>query len=363
MNRIALSFIVIASILSCKDKEPQPKLPIFEVMANMQKVKLSNLVDSIQYLPLETNDSSLIGNISRIVATPHQIFVGDRLANSVFVFNKQGKFLHKICRQGRGPEEYIRLYDFDVNEQDSSIYFYCGTHIQIYDYNGNYKQTVPIDSSLFPTTMAVSNHCIYLSMNYNTCLEDQPYNSIFIDSKGNIIEKSSPYPKEIAGQINYSPRLFFRFRHDTLLYFNNFEYIIHEYIQGHSTPKFKLNFNEHEVPPIHSQNIENLQRTHFQNYALLYNIAYIKGKYYILFLMNDMKYLSVIYPQKGIIRTVNISTDLEYDNSLTPHFLDFNCIENNSFVTYYEWSDAPELFSKLKLSADHNPIIVFYHIK
>ena len=160
MNRIALSFIVIASILSCKDKEPQPKLPIFEVMANMQKAKLSNLVDSIQYLPLETNDSSLIGNISRIVATPHQIFVGDRLANSVFVFNKQGKFLHKICRQGRGPEEYIRLYDFDVNEQDSSIYFYCGTHIQIYDYNGNYKQTVPIDSSLFPTTMAVSNHCI-----------------------------------------------------------------------------------------------------------------------------------------------------------------------------------------------------------
>ena len=73
--------------------------------------------------------------------------------------------------------------------------------------------------------------------------------------------------------------------------------------------------------------------------------------------------MSIIHPEKNTVKTINISKDLKYDNSLAEHFLDFNCIENNCFVTYYDWSDVPELFSELKLPDDHNPIIVFYHIK
>ena len=71
-------------------------IPSFNLMSNMQSAKLSDFVDSIQYIPLETNDSTLIGSISRIIATPNKIFVGDRVAEGVFVFDKKGKFINRI---------------------------------------------------------------------------------------------------------------------------------------------------------------------------------------------------------------------------------------------------------------------------
>lgn len=363
MNRIFFIFTLLLCFLGCKEKPKEFDIPSFDLMSNLQKAKLSDFVDSVQYIPLETNDSSLIGSISRVIATSHYIFIGDRVTNSVLVFSKQGEFLNKIYRQGRGPEEYVRLYDFDVNEKDSSIYFYCGSKIQIYDYMGIYKQTIPIKTSVSPISIAVSTNSIYFSTNYNTCNDKQPYNSIFINPNGKVIERTSPYSTEIAGQINYSPRLYFRFYNDTLLYFNNFENVIYEYSEGHSTPKFKMTFGKYELPHINANNIGKLLQTRFHDYALPYNIARINDKYYLLFLINDNRYMSIIYPETNSIQTINISEGLEYDNSLTEHFLDFNCIENNSFVTYYEWSDTPELFSKLQLPDDYNPIIVFYHIK
>lgn len=362
MNKIFLIIILLCT-LSCKNEMEELNIPSFNLMSNMQNAKLSDFVDSIQYIPLETNDSTLIGSISRIIATPNKIFVGDRVAEGVFVFDKKGKFINRICRQGRGPEEYVRLYDFDINEQDSSIYFYCGNKIQVYDYKGYYKYSIPINKSLAPTTIAVSTNSIYFSMNYNVYNDEQPFNSVFINLKGKIIEKTSPYSTEIAGQINYSPRLYFRFYHDSLIYFNNFENIVYTYKEGISNPIFKMEFNNYEVPHINEKNIGKLLHTRFHDYALPYNIAKLDNKYYILFLINDSRYMSIIHPEKNTVKTINISKDLKYDNSLAEHFLDFNCIENNCFVTYYDWSDVPELFSELKLPDDHNPIIVFYHIK
>lgn len=363
MNKLLVT-IVILCIGGCQNKQPNIDIPSFEVMSHIEKKKLSDMVDSVRYVPLETNENSLIGSISRIVVTENRIFIGDKVANGVFVFDKRGFFLNKICRQGRSPEEYVRLYDFDVSEADSSIYFYVGRKIQVYDYNGNYRQSIPLhDSKLSPITLSVSKKDIYLSMNYNVYDDPQAYNSVFINHEGFTTEQGSPYMKEIAGQINYSPRLYFRYKNDTLVYFNNFENIVYKHFDGKTKPIFKIDFSSHNVPTLHGENINKFLRTRFHDYALPYNVTHINDKYYILFLINDIRYMSVVSLKERISQTVNISEGLEYDNSLTDHFLDFMCVENNSFVTYYDWSDAPELFSKLNVSDDNNPIIVFYHIK
>ena len=73
--------------------------------------------------------------------------------------------------------------------------------------------------------------------------------------------------------------------------------------------------------------------------------------------------MSVISLSDCSVSTVNLSDDLEYDISLTNHFLDYVCVADNCFVTYYDWSDTPELFSKLNISEDNNPVVVFYHVK
>lgn len=334
-------------------------------MSNLKKKeKLSNYIDSVQYIPLETNINSLIGSISRIAVTPNRIFVGDRVANCVLVFDRQGKYINKINHQGRGPEEYLRLYDFDVVEKDSLIYFYVGNKFQVYDYAGEYKQTIHIQEQTFsPLTIATNTDEIYLYMNYNVCNNKEAFNTVFINKQGKIKHRLFSYSKKIAGQINYSPRLYFRYYNNILLHFNNFENIIYERINGKSKPIFSLDFSQYKLPKISEENIIHLQQTRFHGYALLYNIACVNNKYYALFMIDGSRYMSIISLRDHSVSTINISEDLEYDKSLTDLFLDYVCIEDNNFITYYDWSDDPELFSKLNLPEDSNPIIVFYHIK
>ena len=359
-----LIIILLLCFWACRERRAKLDVPSFQVMSDLKKRKLSDYIDFVQYVPFETTDSSLVGSISRVVVTNSRIFVGDRIANGILVFDRQGRFLNKINHQGRGPEEYSRLYDFDVVEKDSLVYFFVGGKFQVYGYNGEYRHTVLIQNNqLIPRMIAVSSNEIYLYMNYSACEEAQAYNTIFIDKQGYAEQSMSPYSNKIAGHISYSPRLYFRYYNNTLVYFNNFENIIYERGNGNSRPIFLLDFSQYELPEIDEENVMSLQENRFRDYALLYNIALVNNKYYALFMINEKRYMSVISLSDCSVSTVNLSDDLEYDISLTNHFLDYVCVADNCFVTYYDWSDTPELFSKLNISEDNNPVVVFYHVK
>lgn len=83
---------------------------------------LSNLVDSIYYVKLETKKECLIGEIDKIYHAAGKIIIFDkRIANAVFVFTGTGKFITKIGDHGDGPGEFTKLQDITVNAEDSSI--------------------------------------------------------------------------------------------------------------------------------------------------------------------------------------------------------------------------------------------------
>jgi len=68
---------------------------------------LSEISESIQIIPLETNDSVVLAYISGIRFEKNKLYI--RATNGVFVFDSNGKFLNKISSAGRGPQEYITL--------------------------------------------------------------------------------------------------------------------------------------------------------------------------------------------------------------------------------------------------------------
>lgn len=59
------------------------------------KMKLSEIVDSIKYIPLETNDKSLLGDIDRIIVTEdgNYLIADKEIASAVFLFTSQGQFV------------------------------------------------------------------------------------------------------------------------------------------------------------------------------------------------------------------------------------------------------------------------------
>ena len=72
-----------------------------------EQIALSDISESIQLIPLETNDSVLVGRISGIKLEGDKLYI--HASNGLFVFNKNGKFLNTIGSKGRGPKEYLYL--------------------------------------------------------------------------------------------------------------------------------------------------------------------------------------------------------------------------------------------------------------
>lgn len=72
-------------------------------------------IKTIQYIPLETNDSSLIGEVSKIICRNHRFYILDKRQNQVLVFGEKGDFITSIHRVGNGPDEYVMDYDMDID--------------------------------------------------------------------------------------------------------------------------------------------------------------------------------------------------------------------------------------------------------
>jgi len=107
--------------------------------------KFSKFCDSITYIPLETKDSFLIGSIDKIIVQNNKIFILDKITESIFCFDINGKFLYKIDRKGNGPEEYISIGDFQVNSKEEVIIYSSSQGFLFYK---NGRVTKKIESSV-----------------------------------------------------------------------------------------------------------------------------------------------------------------------------------------------------------------------
>lgn len=104
--------------------------------------KLSDYVKDIRYVVLETNDSSVLGNIVSVFYEKKLIYVQDN-NNLCKIFDENGKYLRTFKRIGRGPQEYLDIRGFDVNEEKGDMCILSNDgQIKEYDSNGNFIKNI-----------------------------------------------------------------------------------------------------------------------------------------------------------------------------------------------------------------------------
>lgn len=82
------------------------------------------LLKDCTIVPLETNDSVLIGEIDKVIFYETRLYVATfSPEQAVYIFNLQGKLLHKISRKGRGAEEYLQLSDMFIDSRKPDLEF------------------------------------------------------------------------------------------------------------------------------------------------------------------------------------------------------------------------------------------------
>ena len=115
-------------------------LDLDEALRSAPKFKLSDIVSSIEYVPLETSDSCLLPGVCFVNSiTDDYILVSD-LDQAPYLFDRQGKFLNRIGRRGRGPGEihrYICGGCIDPETKEVTV-FLNGLYTMRFDIRGNF---------------------------------------------------------------------------------------------------------------------------------------------------------------------------------------------------------------------------------
>jgi len=94
------------------DKDP--------INLNLKNCKIEDQRDfndifNVDFVPLETNDSCLIGQIFKVCYANDKIVVLDRnKSKQIFLFDKNGKFINLVGKTGGGPKEYNSPDDISI---------------------------------------------------------------------------------------------------------------------------------------------------------------------------------------------------------------------------------------------------------
>mgnify|MGYP002626552024 FL=1 len=106
---------------------------------NVSSLNLSDAIDNIKIVKLDTSDESLLSNISKMEVTENDIWITHMRDQRIYRFSHDGKFLNTVGKQGEGPEEYVGIHDFVIDDKKKEVYAISTLiGIKVYDFESNF---------------------------------------------------------------------------------------------------------------------------------------------------------------------------------------------------------------------------------
>lgn len=103
------------------------------------RMEQSKIIDTLFFLPLETNEESVFGMIRKLLMTEDRIIIKDDLGRFL-IFNHEGKFISKSVK-GNGPGEINKLWDIAYDEKTQRIIAYQSDYLSFFDKDGKFIES------------------------------------------------------------------------------------------------------------------------------------------------------------------------------------------------------------------------------
>lgn len=87
----------------------------------ISSIQLSDLVDTLEYIPLETVAESIMISVKEIKVKEKYIYAVDNSQSAVFLFDNKGKFVSKLDKRGEGPDQYQFLGPVFVDDTEQFL--------------------------------------------------------------------------------------------------------------------------------------------------------------------------------------------------------------------------------------------------
>ncbi|MFZ0282473.1 MAG: 6-bladed beta-propeller [Bacteroidales bacterium] len=121
MKRVRLIFLLIL-ITSCNGRTPQKAVPVIDLQnpAETKELYLSELLDDIRIVKLETADEILLGQNTNYAVGERFIITIDN--EKILQFSNNGRYLRTIAKAGKGPEEFLRVDAYALDNENDILY-------------------------------------------------------------------------------------------------------------------------------------------------------------------------------------------------------------------------------------------------
>lgn len=78
------------------------------------------------YKILRLTGTDVIGNIQKAIYAGNNLYLFDKPGNKIFCYTDGGDFLFTLDRRGKGPQEYVRIQNFFMDEKGGEIVILTG---------------------------------------------------------------------------------------------------------------------------------------------------------------------------------------------------------------------------------------------
>ena len=139
MKKVKQSAILLIMVIFISCGEKKPSTP--QILAIENKIKtneyfsFNKLVKDVSSVELETGPGKYISGVSKVFVTKGSSILLLNGATEIFEYNKNGNFIRKIGKTGRGPGEYTEAKDFCISKDELLISIL--TRLSIHIYNAN----------------------------------------------------------------------------------------------------------------------------------------------------------------------------------------------------------------------------------
>ena len=389
--------LIVIMTLNAHQSVSQEKAARVDLKEFDKSVLLSDFFTSVNYLPLETNNSSFLTYPTQIQFFDSLLFFQDHKDDQIYVFSITGKFLNTIGRIGRGPGEQLTFGDFYIDREKKLIEILDLGTDNLFTYSFN-DQVIGQRKLIWCSSFAKTNSGDYLMYS--------GYAPHFHDQKGKLLKSPIALVNDKGKVVNLFTSDFEPFGlgirsimsknalskiGDTILFCPNRSNVIYQYYNSNLTPRIYLDFGKREMPRKYANmnglTYENIST--FQSQFIVDINDFMESNDFIAF---NFSYQSTLYQalinkkshKKAIAKSTNYINDIDrieyryfhlmsymdgyfifyihavdFKNQISDIFSKMSVEDRNKYQT--ENSDIMNIYNNI--SINDNPIIVLFKCK
>ncbi len=257
LNRILFLFCLCIFFIGCKNNEQQVEMgEMIKIDPNdvEDEINLSEIADSVKYIKLQTDSNCVMGRLHSIFIKNKYIYAWDISQQTLFVFDKSGRFISKLDKQGRGPDEYLHIGAVFIDEdeeyvdivnsvsENTSVLRYSNLSFKLLDK----RPIVRISANSFRHT---ENTYYFATQQIENFVDGKPTNAGILIVEDGKIKKTLFNKTIVTHNSSFSPNCESFTRNNenelfvTIMYDNTF----YQLRDINVFPKFKIDFGKHGI--------------------------------------------------------------------------------------------------------------------